>query len=153
MHGAVSSNANPSGVQGVCPTGWHIPSAAEWTQLTDYVSGQNQYRCGNNSSSIAKALAATTGWYKSSVTCAIGCNLSSNNATNFNALPAGYSQYGTSCFYFDCSASFWSATESTSSRAECRSLWNNSDVFILGSSSWDDDTDKAFRHSVRCLRD
>jgi hypothetical protein len=28
MAGASSSTANPSGVQGVCPSGWHLPSRA-----------------------------------------------------------------------------------------------------------------------------
>jgi uncharacterized protein (TIGR02145 family) len=32
-----SSGANPSGVEGVCPVGWHIPSDAEWETLIDYV--------------------------------------------------------------------------------------------------------------------
>jgi uncharacterized protein (TIGR02145 family) len=32
-----SSDAVPSGVEGVCPVGWHIPSDAEWTILTDFV--------------------------------------------------------------------------------------------------------------------
>lgn len=31
------SNNNPSGVQGICPTGWHIPSETEWKQLRTYV--------------------------------------------------------------------------------------------------------------------
>ena len=30
MNGAVSSDANPSGVQGICPAGWHMPSDEEW---------------------------------------------------------------------------------------------------------------------------
>lgn len=25
--------------RGICPQGWHVPSNAEWTQLTDYVIG------------------------------------------------------------------------------------------------------------------
>ena len=37
MNGADSSNNNPSGVQGICPDGWHIPSASEWTELTEYL--------------------------------------------------------------------------------------------------------------------
>jgi uncharacterized protein (TIGR02145 family) len=37
MYGYSSSNENPSGVQGVCPDGWHLPSHTEWTELTDYV--------------------------------------------------------------------------------------------------------------------
>jgi uncharacterized protein (TIGR02145 family) len=37
MNGEHGSDANPSGVEGVCPAGWHIPSDAEWTELTDFV--------------------------------------------------------------------------------------------------------------------
>ena len=33
MNGAASSEAIPSGVQGVCPAGWHLPSDAEWKIL------------------------------------------------------------------------------------------------------------------------
>ena len=32
-----SSSSNPSGIQGACPNGWHLPSNAEWNQLTDYL--------------------------------------------------------------------------------------------------------------------
>jgi len=39
MNGAASSNSNPSGVQGICPNGWHVPSTAEWTQLLSFVGG------------------------------------------------------------------------------------------------------------------
>jgi uncharacterized protein (TIGR02145 family) len=40
MNGSSGSNSNPSGVQGICPTGWHVPSDAEWTQLVDHVVSQ-----------------------------------------------------------------------------------------------------------------
>ena len=33
MNGAGSSDANPSGIQGVCPDDWHIPGDEEWKQL------------------------------------------------------------------------------------------------------------------------
>lgn len=33
MHGCQASNLNPSGVQGICPNGWHVPSEAEWREL------------------------------------------------------------------------------------------------------------------------
>ena len=33
-----STAGNPSLVQGACPYGWHIPSDAEWTELTDISS-------------------------------------------------------------------------------------------------------------------
>jgi len=41
MGGADSSSAVPSGVQGVCPVGWHLPSDAEWNTLADYVGGSS----------------------------------------------------------------------------------------------------------------
>ena len=37
MAGSSSSNNVPSGVQGVCPTGWHLPSDAEWQIMVDYL--------------------------------------------------------------------------------------------------------------------
>ena len=79
MHGSMSSILNPSGVQGICPTGWHVPSDAEWTQLTNYVASQSQYLCG--STSIVKALSATSGWNSNSLSCTPGYLQSGNNAT------------------------------------------------------------------------
>jgi uncharacterized protein (TIGR02145 family) len=37
MDGAAATNANPSGVQGACPPGWHLPSDAEWEQLFNFL--------------------------------------------------------------------------------------------------------------------
>lgn len=34
MNGATSTTSNPSKVQGVCPTGWHLPSPMEYGELT-----------------------------------------------------------------------------------------------------------------------
>ena len=93
MHGATPSNSNPSGVQGICPDGWHLPSDAECTQLINYVQGQSQNWCGGDSLQIGKSLAATVGWNLSGLSdvCTVGDpNPSANNATGFGALPAGY---------------------------------------------------------------
>lgn len=32
-NGSAGSNTNPSGIQGACPAGWHLPSDAEWIEL------------------------------------------------------------------------------------------------------------------------
>ena len=90
MHGAASSETNPSGVQGVCPTGWHVPSNAEWLQMISYVRGHNEYWCGGDSTNIGKSLASTKGWCYSDSECAVGNDPATNNATGFSALPAGY---------------------------------------------------------------
>jgi uncharacterized protein (TIGR02145 family) len=39
MNGENSSNSIPSGVQGICPTGWHIPSDAEIGLLSESLGG------------------------------------------------------------------------------------------------------------------
>ena len=93
VRGVTGSAANPSGVQGICPDGWHVPSDAEWTQLTDYVSSQSEYVCGGNYINIAKAMVSTMGWDLSSLgnPCLAGNDSpATNNATGFGALPAGY---------------------------------------------------------------
>ena len=106
MRNSSSSSANPSGVQGICPNGWHVPSDAEWTQLINYVSSQPQYQCGSTGMNHAKALASTTGWEASTSTCSVGNNQGGNNATGFNALPAGSATAN-----FGQTANFWSTTE------------------------------------------
>ena len=151
MNGTTSSEANPSGVQGICPTGWHVPSNAEWTQLTDYVSAQNLYTCGDDSTAIAKVLAATAGWNASDIACSVGEMLTTNNATGFSALPAGrYVNGSTDSFRdFGNSAVFWSATENGSSYACGWSLLYYSACVVRN----DINDRKSYGYSVRCLRD
>ena len=149
MHGAASSDDNPSGVQGICPDGWHVPSDAEWTQLTDYVSRQSENVCIDTigGSYIAKALASNTGWNNYSYsTCAVGYNRSSNNATGFGALPAGY-YYSSGCYGFGDYAYFWSATEDNGSYSYYRNLYYGDGMVVRYLN------DKSRGYSVRCLRD
>lgn len=147
MRNESSSNAIPSGVQGICPTGWHVPSDTEWTQLTDYVSSQSIYRCGNNNTKIAKALAATIGWENSTFDCSIGSDISSNNATWFGALPSGR-RGGGSYWDFGSSADFWSSTETSGSQVYSRFL--HASTGDVPCCTW---SDKYYQNSVRCLRD
>jgi uncharacterized protein (TIGR02145 family) len=132
----------------LCPSGWHVPSDAEWTTLTNYLSANSTYWCGSNSSYIAKSLASTTSWNSSTTTCAVGNNLPANNSTGFSALPGG--------FRFDSDGSFgdrgsvgywWSRTERDGSTAWYRRLfYSNAHV----NPNYDD---KRTGFSVRCLRD
>ena len=92
MRGAAPSSLNPSGVQGVCPNGWHVPSDAECTQLFNYVRGQTHFWCAGDSAKIGKSLAATAGWDLSGLDpCTVGNpDYTTNNATGFGAVPAGF---------------------------------------------------------------
>ena len=106
MNGAGSSSANPSGKRGICPTGWHLPSSAEWKELTDYLSSHGDYWCGADNTKIAKSLASTSHWNSNDDNCTIGNNLSNNNSSGFNALPADKANDGLR-------TQFWSTTIAT----------------------------------------
>src|SRR5574344_1808931 len=101
MAGAASSNANPSGVQGVCPDGWHLPSDAEWTQLEEYLiaNGYN-YDGTTTGNQIAKSMANYSGWNTSSTVGAVGNTdyPEYRNKSGFTALPGGY-RYSNGAFY------------------------------------------------------
>lgn len=129
----------------VCPKGWHLPTDSEWTQLTDYVSSQSQYVCGDDKDNIAKALASKDGWKSCDESCMVGNAPSGNNATGFGALPAGASQeiYGS----FGCNAIFWSATEYNSSSACVRYLDYDNAGVDRGHAEYNTGL------SVRCVRD
>lgn len=146
MGDSSSSSANPSGVQGICPTGWHVPSDAEWIQLSDYVGSQTQYQCSANSAYIAKALASTSGWaIIMSDLCAVGLEPSSNNSTGFSALPAGC--YGSNLSSFGSDADFWSATQIYGNFVYYRQ------ITYSGAYLYRNAKDKSYGYSVRCLRD
>ena len=149
MHGVTSSSAVPSGVQGVCPTGWHLPSDAEWTVLTDYVSSQSEYTCGGVNDYIAKALASTSWWESSNCECCPGNqSVTANNASGFGAVPAG-GYWGSGVDEAGYYAGFWSSTENGSRNAYNRGL-NYSNAYVGNNYN---EYYKFSGFSVRCLRD
>ena len=133
--------------RGICPVGWHLPSDAEWTALTDYLSSQGEYTCGGVSYYIAKALASTTGWNISTNNCAVGNDQSVNNASGFGAVPAGLWYPSSEFANVGYNASFWSSTQAFSSSGYLRRLYFY-DAYVIR--SWDSTFCGC---SVRCLRD
>ena len=146
MNGNSASTAVPSNVQGVCPTGWHVPSAAEWIVMQDYVGAQNDCQCGHRSDLIAKALSSTTAWESSTIYCSPGYLPMYNNASGFSALPAGY-YYGGGYSVLGREAWFWSTDEVGVNGAAYRNIQNYLANFQeAGISNY-------FGLSVRCLKD
>ena len=132
--------------RGICPVGWHLPSDAEWTAMTDYVSSQSEYVCGEITIYIAKALADSVEWNSHTNTCAVGNDQTMNNASGFGAVPAGYFN-GSSFASAGIIATFWSATQYISYNAYHRYLFYD-----------DANVNRYYSHkhcgrSVRCLRD
>lgn len=150
MRNSSSSNRVPSGVQGVCPSGWHVPSDAEWTALTTYLKGKSRYWCDGDDDNLGKALASTFGWNSTTSTCAAGNNPSANNATGFSAIPAGQCNYKDEVdnyYYFGAGALFWSSTETDDHQACSRFIGSN----VPGFDRYSNDS-KYMGFTVRCLR-
>jgi uncharacterized protein (TIGR02145 family) len=136
-----------AGVKGICPTNWHLPTDAEWTTLTTYVSSQTANLCNSNVDYIAKSLAATTNWTTNNLTCTIGNNLAANNATGFTALPGGYRITDGSFNYLSNDGFWWSSSPNDASYAWYRIMvYFNADVTRVRNI-------KSLGFSVRCLKD
>lgn len=115
MNGANSSSFNPSGVQGICPNGWHLPSDAEWSVLEiELGMSSGDSIQGGWRGSHGTAMKSTTGWDSSG---------NGTNSSGFNVLPAGL--YGSGNFYgLGSDALFISATEYSSISPWNRSLYS-----------------------------
>ncbi|MDR2556009.1 MAG: fibrobacter succinogenes major paralogous domain-containing protein [Fibromonadaceae bacterium] len=142
MGGSASSSKNPSGVQGVCPDGWHLPSDAEWNALTKFVNPS----CSDNSDceGAGTKLKATNGWNNND-------DGSSGNGTDefgFSALPGGLGYSDGSFLQVGIGSIWWSSTEeSGTSKAYYRSM--NFSVARVGRGNYD----KTTLFSVRCVQD
>ena len=152
MHGEAASNANPSGVQGICPDGWHLPSHAEWIQLTEYLRSRSEYLCGDAfDQNIAKALAADFWWQPSTEECAVGNDLTANNATDFCVLPAGRFCGSYGCQDVGIWTGLWTCTESNYPSENpypyMREMWYNDGLF-----NYANNHNRYYGLSVRCLR-
>ena len=161
MRGASSSNTNPSGVQGVCPDGWHVPSDAEWTQLYNFVNSQSQNVCGGIDGQVGKSLAATMGWDLGGTSCEVGnANPATNNATGFSALPAGYYQGGDYLIPefvnyggLGYNTFFWTTTQETDSYGYYNTYYwglHSNYASVIHNNFYDADGDA---YSVRCVKD
>lgn len=117
------------GVQGICPPGWHLPTDAEWTILTDFLGGE---------SVAGGKMKSTSGWYN---------NGNGTNSSGFAALPGGYR--GDFGYYGDLygSADFWSSSQSDSTIAWNRYLYFDNENVGRGN------YDKGDGLSARCIKD
>ncbi len=156
MQGANASTAVPSGVRGICPEGWHVPSANEWDTLTYHVFSNDDYKCGCNAGSvwtssapcIANALSAATGWTNSALE---GCNAGNasakRNLTGFSVIPVGYYHHESSTVQLSGNyAYFWSATDFSFPNRRSRTFCGDYSNVIENYGN------EEFGFSVRCVR-
>ncbi len=133
MNGASSSSENPSGVQGVCPKGWHLPSEMEWRDLGTNLGGLNVAGGKLKERGISHWIAPNEG---------------ATNETGFTALPGGNVQNN----FYDLGyyGNWWSATEINPTRAWTPHLNYSYTNISLFSDSFNA---KAYGFSVRCVKD
>ena len=131
-----SQPACSSPVQGICPTGWHVPSHYEWNllELAVCTSGTCATDFPYNTS--------TTYWRGTNE----GTKLKTGGTSGFNGLMAGY-RYALGSFSGVTSyAFFWSSFQSSSSKAWGRYLSTSYTTVSRNTNN------KSYGFSVRCLK-
>ena len=114
----------------LAPTGWHVPTDAEWTTLTTTLGG---------TAVAGGAMKATTLWNSP--------NNFASNSSGFTGLPGGNRSNSGTFSNIGNYGYWWSSSESSYLIAWYRSLNYN------GGSASRSDFQKRFGFSVRCLRD
>jgi uncharacterized protein (TIGR02145 family) len=116
----------------ICPSGWHVPTDAEWTTLTTELGGLSV--AAGKMKSIGTAY-----WYSP--------NTGATNESGFSALPGGF-RYNDGSFYdIRNYAFFWSATEKVNTIAWNRYMNSNNSIVYRNYNI------NSVGASVRCLRD
>jgi uncharacterized protein (TIGR02145 family) len=120
----------PETVQGICPSGWHLPSKKEWNTLITAAGGETK---------AGKALKSTNGWNDDG---------NGTDAYGFSAIPVGCKRHGEPFTRGEgVSGEFWSATESYTTDAYQLTLKSSYDDVSMYSYG------KPGANSVRCLKD
>lgn len=118
--------------RGLAPSGWHIPSDAEWTMLTTYLGGQDVVGAKLKEAGITHWMSPNTG---------------ATNSSGFTALPGGVCQKYGDFFEIGTSGFWWSSTEGGGGATAWfrYMLYDKSVIWYAG-------IDKKFGYSVRCLK-
>ncbi|SEH05486.1 Fibrobacter succinogenes major domain (Fib_succ_major) [Candidatus Venteria ishoeyi] len=144
MNGTSSSNSTPSGVQGVCSTGWHVPSDNEWKALEIYLgmtpseADQTGWRGGLLGGKLKET--GYSHW--------MSPNTMATNTSDFTALPGGY-RNGLNGFFASQTVNgfWWTATQGSVTYGYYRTLKHN------GAAIARDNYKKSQGYSVRCVMD
>jgi uncharacterized protein (TIGR02145 family) len=116
--------------RGLAPAGWHVPTDAEWTTLTEYLGGE-----------------AVAGGKMREVGMAHWCcpDTGADNSSGFTALPGGDRGYGGTFYGLTYVGFWWSSTEYSATGAWLRGLGGMSTTRSVSG--------KKDGFSVRCVRD
>jgi uncharacterized protein (TIGR02145 family) len=116
----------------ICPTGWHVPTDAEWATLTTELGGE----------SVAGGKMRSTGYAYWNFP-----NSDATNVSGFSALPGSFRDSDGGFRFIGNYAYFLSTTQSTSNNA-----WNRN-LNTYNGNVGRDNYNKSVGASVRCIRD
>jgi uncharacterized protein (TIGR02145 family) len=122
----------------LCPVGWHVPTDAEWTVLTDYLGG----------AAVAGGKMKTTGTLEAATGLWLSPNAEATNSSGFSGAPGGYRTLGGVYGNFAAQGYWWSSSQLNNDIAWYRFLEFYNSLVIR-----DVDGSKKFGFPVRCLRD
>ena len=119
--------------RGLAPKGYHIPTDAEWTILTENLGDE-----------AGTKMKSTSGWDD---------DRNGTNSSCFAGLPGGYrGSNGGGCYDIGASGYWWSSSEGRNKFGSSDDAWarylSSIDGFVFS-----DYSDKHFGFSVRCMRD
>jgi uncharacterized protein (TIGR02145 family) len=134
MQGAAPSTSSPSGVQGICPAGWHLPSNNEWITLANTYGG-----IGAAGGPLKEA--GLSHWNSP--------NYGATNTSQFTGLPGGArdSNGAFSLYPTGFAGIFWNTGQETATEG------TGHDLYFGGNSLGSFTYLKQFGFSVRCIKD
>jgi uncharacterized protein (TIGR02145 family) len=143
-----------SGLQGICPSGYHIPTDLEWSRyeycLENFIAPEGK--------TTLQSFQTTFGWqgslvagvgpgYKIKANSSNNPSWDGNNASGFSAFPVGWREFNGVYHEFGMHASFWSVTEYNSAF-----VWRRTNDTGYPQ-TYRDYISKTDGFSLRCLKD
>jgi uncharacterized protein (TIGR02145 family) len=133
--------------RGIAPVGWHVPSDAEWTILSNCLGGY----------SIAGGKMKSTGTLEAGTGLWLSPNTGASNSSGFTGLPSGARSGGIALDFSSVNrgAYWWSSTNYSIDRAWSRTVGFNSSILDwgIGVVSGEPPFLKKNGMSIRCIRD
>lgn len=133
----------------VCPKGWRLPTKGEVKELNSYLRSIPCYSCGKDKDAVAKSIAGYADWKPEQEQCLVGQDMATNNASGFEALPAGKNGTDVSL-----GAYFWTSTGKNIRHDNYSERVNM--VYGITSSSTKIEMEESRienAYSVRCIKD
>ncbi len=137
-YGALYNWYAVNSANGLCPTGWHVPTDAEFTAMTNHLGGQSS--AGGKLKSTRTVPDPHPRWASP--------NTGATNESNWTGFPGG--ARGTTGSFVDLSSYglWWSSTQYAATEAWFREMY-----YLSSSVGRHADGAKRYGFSVRCLKD